>query len=40
MPGTLFDCPGHFRLCLTATEAMIERALPGFGSVAASLARA
>lgn len=30
MPGTLFDCPSDFRLCLTATSDMIERALPIF----------
>ncbi|WP_395244973.1 aminotransferase class I/II-fold pyridoxal phosphate-dependent enzyme [Agromyces sp. MMS24-K17] len=28
MPGTLFDRPGHFRVSLTATMDMIERALP------------
>jgi aspartate aminotransferase len=28
MPGTLFECPGQFRLCLTASDAMIEAALP------------
>jgi aspartate aminotransferase len=30
MPGTLFDCPADFRICLTATSEMIERALPAF----------
>ncbi len=30
MPGTLFDCPEDFRICLTATSDMIERALPSF----------
>jgi aspartate aminotransferase len=30
MPGTLFDRPADFRLCLTATEDMIETALPAF----------
>lgn len=30
MPGTLFDRPGDFRICLTATEEMIEAALPAF----------
>ncbi len=29
MPGTLFETPGFFRLCLTATDEMCERALPG-----------
>ncbi len=30
MPGTLFEQPGHFRVCLTATAEMIEAALPAF----------
>jgi aspartate/methionine/tyrosine aminotransferase len=30
MPGALFDRPSHFRVSLTATEDMIERALPAF----------
>jgi aspartate aminotransferase len=30
MPGTLFDRPGDFRISLTATAEMIERALPAF----------
>jgi aspartate aminotransferase len=34
MPGTLFDRPGDFRLCLTATEEMIETALPAFQALA------
>ena len=28
MPGTLFGRPAHFRISLTATADMIERALP------------
>jgi aspartate aminotransferase len=36
-PGTFMDLPGYFRLSLTATDAMIERALPGF---ARAMARA
>ncbi|WP_139416310.1 aminotransferase class I/II-fold pyridoxal phosphate-dependent enzyme [Agromyces laixinhei] len=28
MPGTMFDQPAHFRISLTATMEMIERALP------------
>ena len=28
MPGTIFDRPAHFRISLTATMEMIERALP------------
>jgi len=30
MPGALFDRPGDFRICLTATEDMIESSLPAF----------
>jgi aspartate aminotransferase len=30
MPGTLFGRPGHFRISLTASADMIERALPAF----------
>ena len=30
MPGTLFERPGHFRISLTASDAMVERALPAF----------
>jgi aspartate aminotransferase len=30
MPGTAFEMPGYFRISLTANDAMIERALPGF----------
>jgi aspartate aminotransferase len=32
MPGTLFETPGFFRICLTATEEMCERSLPGFAA--------
>jgi aspartate aminotransferase len=34
MPGTLFDRPGDFRISLTASAEMIERALPAFETVA------
>jgi aspartate aminotransferase len=37
LPGTVAEIPGYFRLSLTANDAMIDRALPGF---AAALARA
>lgn len=30
LPGALFETPGYFRICLTANDEMIERALPGF----------
>lgn len=32
MPGALFETPGFFRLCLTATDEMCERALPGLAA--------
>lgn len=35
MPGTLFDRPGDFRICLTATPSMIEASLPAFEAAAA-----
>jgi aspartate aminotransferase len=37
LPGTLVELPGYFRISLTANDAMIERAIPGF---AAALRRA
>lgn len=30
LPGAVFETPGFFRLCLTATDDVCERALPGF----------
>jgi aspartate aminotransferase len=30
LPGTVVEMPGHFRISLTANDAMIDRALPGF----------
>jgi len=35
LPGTVFDRPGHFRISLTATMEMLERALPALREVAA-----
>jgi aspartate aminotransferase len=32
LPGAIFDMPGYFRISLTATMEMIERALPIFAS--------
>lgn len=32
LPGTIFDMPGYFRISLTATMEMIERALPIFAA--------
>lgn len=34
MPGTLFDCPSDFRICLTASMDMIDQALPEFENLA------
>ena len=34
MPGTIFDRPSDFRVCLTATDEMIENALPAFQAAA------
>jgi aspartate aminotransferase len=31
-PGSIFETPGFFRICLTATDEMCERALPGFAA--------
>lgn len=39
MPGTLFDCPDAFRICLTASAEMVESALPAFREVAAELSK-
>lgn len=30
LPGTVTEIPGYFRISLTASDAMIDRALPGF----------
>jgi aspartate aminotransferase len=30
LPGRMFELPGWFRISLTATDAMVERSLPGF----------
>jgi aspartate aminotransferase len=38
MPGTIFETPGFFRICLTATDEMCERALPGFAAAIARVA--
>ena len=32
LPGTVFETPGFFRICLTATDEMCERALPAFAA--------
>lgn len=33
MPGAILGAPDHFRICLTATDAMVDRALPAFAEV-------
>ena len=38
LPGTAVDMPGYFRLSLTATDVMIDRALPVFAEVISNLA--
>lgn len=35
MPGTLFERPADFRVCLTATAEMVDRALPAFAEAMA-----
>jgi len=32
LPGSVVECPGRFRISLTANDGMIERALPGFAA--------
>jgi aspartate aminotransferase len=32
LPGALIEMPGYFRISLTANDAMIDRALPGFAA--------
>lgn len=39
LPGTLFETPGFFRICLTANDQMIERGLPGFATAIAKARR-
>ena len=38
LPGTAVDMPGYFRISLTATDVMIDRALPVFAEVISNLA--
>jgi aspartate aminotransferase len=32
LPGSVTEIPGYFRISLTATDTMIDRALPGFAA--------
>jgi aspartate aminotransferase len=34
MPGSIMNAPGYFRISLTASDEMVERALPAFAAVA------
>jgi aspartate aminotransferase len=36
LPGEIVEMPGYFRISLTANDAMIERALPGFAAALAN----
>ncbi len=36
MPGSILNAPDHFRISLTASDAMVERSLPAFREVAQS----
>ena len=35
LPGTIVECPGWFRISLTASDAMVERGLEAFGAAIA-----
>jgi aspartate aminotransferase len=37
LPGSICEVPGHFRISLTGTSDMLERALPQFGAAAEEL---
>lgn len=39
IPGELFETPGYFRICLTATEEMIDTALPSFERAIAAVTK-
>jgi aspartate aminotransferase len=34
VPGRVLEIPDYFRICLTASDVMIERSLPIFAEVA------
>jgi aspartate aminotransferase len=38
LPGSAFEMPGYFRISLTATDEMVERAIPVFGRAIAEIA--
>jgi aspartate aminotransferase len=35
LPGSVLGAPDHFRICLTASDAMVDRAIPAFSQVLA-----
>ena len=37
LPGATFEMPGYFRISLTASDAMIDRALPVFAAAFAEI---
>jgi aspartate aminotransferase len=37
MPGSIMNAPDYFRICLTASDEMVTRALPAFGAAAESV---
>jgi aspartate aminotransferase len=37
MPGSLLEAPGYFRISLTGSDAMIDRALPVFAQMFAEV---
>ena len=39
MPGEVLEAPGYFRVCLTASQDMVERSLPAFAEVGDALAQ-
>jgi aspartate aminotransferase len=36
LPGAMFEMPGYFRISLTASDDMVERAIPGFAKAIAA----
>ena len=36
MPGSILGGPDHFRICLTASDAMVDKAIPAFGEASAA----
>ena len=36
MPGSILGAPDHFRICLTASDAMVDKAIPALGEASAA----